>query len=37
MTGCSAYQIVAGGTPVDVTSQKLPHHLPAVTSGGANS
>jgi hypothetical protein len=24
MTGCSAYQIVAGGTPVDVTSQKPP-------------
>ncbi|MBU5946412.1 hypothetical protein [Streptomyces sp. PAM3C] len=24
MTGCSAYQVVAGGTPVDVTSQKLP-------------
>ncbi|MEU3734791.1 hypothetical protein AB0E81_36175 [Streptomyces sp. NPDC033538] len=24
MTGCPAYQVVAGGTPVDVTSQKLP-------------
>ncbi|MER7963810.1 hypothetical protein [Streptomyces ardesiacus] len=24
MTDCSAYQVVAGGTPVDVASQKLP-------------
>ncbi|MFF0165393.1 hypothetical protein [Streptomyces prasinus] len=24
MTGCPTYQVVAGGTPVDVTSQKLP-------------
>ncbi|WP_370666259.1 hypothetical protein [Streptomyces sp. IBSBF 2507] len=24
MTGCPAYQVVAGGTPVHVTSQKLP-------------
>ncbi|SDG94447.1 hypothetical protein SAMN05216260_1391 [Streptomyces griseoaurantiacus] len=24
MTGCPAYQVVAGGTQVDVTSQKLP-------------
>ncbi|MGA5191601.1 hypothetical protein ACPCSL_34300 [Streptomyces griseoincarnatus] len=24
MIGCPAYQVVAGGTPVDVTSQKLP-------------
>lgn len=24
MTGCPAYQVVAGGTPVDVASQKLP-------------
>ncbi|WP_333742991.1 hypothetical protein [Streptomyces ardesiacus] len=30
MTGCPAYQIVSGGTPVDVTSQKLP----APTVGG---
>ncbi|MEV7394475.1 hypothetical protein [Streptomyces sp. NPDC091215] len=29
MTGCPTYQVVAGGTPVDVTSQKLaaPHGL----------
>ncbi|MFF8855735.1 hypothetical protein [Streptomyces althioticus] len=24
MTGCPAYQVVSGGTPVDVTSQELP-------------
>ncbi|MBU6531794.1 hypothetical protein ACGFWG_20475 [Streptomyces sp. NPDC048405] len=30
MTGCPAYQVVSGGTPVDVTSQKLP----APTVGG---
>ncbi|WP_433453752.1 hypothetical protein ACQPXS_36435 [Streptomyces sp. CA-142005] len=24
MTGCPAYQVVAGGTPIDVTAQKLP-------------
>ncbi len=24
MTGCPPYQVVAGGTPVDVTSRKLP-------------
>ncbi|WP_186778948.1 hypothetical protein [Streptomyces salinarius] len=30
MSGCSAYQVVSGGTPVDVTSQKLP----APTVGG---
>ncbi|MER7408081.1 hypothetical protein ABT373_37890 [Streptomyces sp. NPDC000070] len=30
MTGCPTYQVVAGGTPVDVTSQKLP----APHSGG---
>lgn len=30
MTGCPAYQVVTGGTPVDVTSQKLP----APTAGG---
>ncbi|MFE2062876.1 hypothetical protein ACFXDH_10765 [Streptomyces sp. NPDC059467] len=27
MTGCPTYQVVAGGTPVDVTSQKLPAPL----------
>ncbi|MFC8852446.1 hypothetical protein ACFT5D_05280 [Streptomyces sp. NPDC057144] len=30
MAGCPAYQVVSGGTPVDVTSQKLP----APTVGG---
>nr|WTC07097.1 hypothetical protein OHA15_04385 [Streptomyces anthocyanicus] len=30
MAGCPAYQVVTGGTPVDVTSQKLP----APTAGG---
>ncbi|MEU0683704.1 MULTISPECIES: hypothetical protein [Streptomyces] len=30
MTGCPAYQVVSGGTPVDVTSQKLP----APSAGG---
>ncbi|MFE6363821.1 hypothetical protein ACFVP3_27990 [Streptomyces sp. NPDC057806] len=24
MTGCPAYQVVAGGTPIDITAQKLP-------------
>lgn len=24
MTGCPSYQVVAGGTPIDMTSQKLP-------------
>ncbi|MFC9131344.1 hypothetical protein ACFT4A_31510 [Streptomyces sp. NPDC057099] len=24
MTGCPAYQVIAGGTPIDVTSRKLP-------------
>ncbi|MFI8489383.1 hypothetical protein [Streptomyces rubrogriseus] len=30
MAGCPAYQVISGGTPVDVTSQKLP----APTVGG---
>ncbi|MFJ6529927.1 hypothetical protein ACIQMZ_32270 [Streptomyces longwoodensis] len=30
MTGCPAYQVIAGGTPVHVTSQKLP----AASAGG---
>ncbi len=24
MTGCPTYQVVAGGTPIDMASQKLP-------------
>jgi hypothetical protein len=24
MTGCPTYQVVAGGTPIDIASQKLP-------------
>ncbi|GAA2442803.1 hypothetical protein GCM10010433_50030 [Streptomyces pulveraceus] len=24
MTGCPTYQVIAGGTPIDVASQKLP-------------
>ncbi|MFJ7969429.1 hypothetical protein [Streptomyces sp. NPDC096324] len=26
MTGCPTYQVVAGGTPIDMASQKLPAH-----------
>lgn len=37
MTGCSAYQVVAGGTPVDVASQKLPAPTTSETSSGASS
>jgi hypothetical protein len=37
MTGCPTYQVIAGGTPIDMTSQSSPHPTISVTNTGASS